>query len=117
MKVKDEDITSDEGREGSPPDRLEKVLTQRAGSKHELVQLFVTLMDGLGYTCRYVCPIRPTQNRSKDLNRKLSQLQGEKISDEDEDENQDELSKRNSKRKSRKQTSEYADDMEEEDTS
>ena len=48
-----------EGKEGSPPARLLRVLEQRAGSGHELVQAFAATCRALGLPARYVCPLDP----------------------------------------------------------
>ncbi|CAM9875427.1 unnamed protein product, partial [Chrysoparadoxa australica] len=52
-------VTDSEGGAGSRPERLLKVIEQRAGAEHEIVQLFLALCRLMGLKARYVSALDP----------------------------------------------------------
>lgn len=52
--IDDNSVTEEEGRDGSAPSVLMQVVHHRAGSAHQLIQVFVSLARSLGISTRYV---------------------------------------------------------------
>jgi xeroderma pigmentosum group C-complementing protein len=59
----DESAAGDEGGCGSAPARLIRVLRERKGTAHELVQIFVALCRAMGLKSRYVTCLDPLPSR------------------------------------------------------
>ncbi|CBN74451.1 conserved unknown protein [Ectocarpus siliculosus] len=57
--LNDDAVGGSEGSWGSRPQRLQRVIEQRAGCAQEAVQLFVSLCRGLGLRARYVACLDP----------------------------------------------------------
>ena len=58
--IKASDITEEEGRDGSDSKELREVVMRRAGSPHQLCQIFISLLRALRIPTRYVCTFHPT---------------------------------------------------------
>jgi hypothetical protein len=58
--VDNKHVSFSEGRDGCAwADGLDRVLSKGAGTSHQLLQIFVALMSGLGVPVRYVCTVDP----------------------------------------------------------
>lgn len=60
-------VTAEEGRDGSSADGLLEAFALRAGSVHQLTQIFVALLRVCGFQTRYVCTVDPVGTHPRNL--------------------------------------------------
>lgn len=72
-------VTAEEGRDGSPPEELLMTMAKKAGSVHQLNQIFVALLRLCGFRTRYVCTLDPPGKHPRNF--PMHRLEGEESSE------------------------------------